>query len=1018
MRRPATTLSLLAGLLLLCGSLLFLLLGRGDPEPDLGPQDPTTRSSESPDVPQLRSGDNSAASSPVDANATRSELGNPKPKAASDPEFERHLAGFRGRIVSHDGKPEGQCPVQLWVVDPAAMLQLLAEPLTPAPADVVLELEAVQTDREGYFLLRGAEPRAYFGLVAGDGERRPITFQLVHRSPVAGEVVDLGEIRLKDSVTLSGTVVGPDGGPVAGALVRTFDLPGPLLGLAPVERFDPAGFVIARAERGSRLGCVLSLPEWVGRRFAQLPLPRTVTGADGRFVLTGVDVGTNTLAITHDGMATHINPALRTKSGQNKDLGTLRLGEGEVAQGRVLDAFKKPVAGAQVLLAPTSTAFPLDFAGQPVTSDAQGRFAKPGFGSGLVTAAARRTKDDPWTVQMPASVATDLVLELPATAAVMVRVASKRGAQLEGVRLQLQPAAAEAEMLLAGVVPALALERRCTQPEPGLFRIEQLPLGDYALSVAAKDHATAVVPLRLARDQELRVELSGEQKVRIRVLGPQDRPIRRATVAVQRTVAAADNPPDPRTSGIVTRPQVLGVTDRDGRLEASVADPVTALTISATHPEFGPTHVRATLPVAEIVVRMAEPGSVEGLLTEKGQPPKAGLWVVEIHSSWTENRIDGPLPDLERWARPDAQGRFALRGLRPGTYYAVARKALDGVRSPGTFYEQVFKRTFGEWMDRHYVPFEVVSGQTATIQVDTVAPPKAIEGPTAHLSGIATIDGRPAEGMVVFGWSSRPIRGTVDGAGRFDLGQVGVGGLQLQLIDPKQDQPWSSQLWGGEIEVKANQDRELQIHVLLGSLEGTVIGTNAQPVPNCEIQAWGQLEAVGKESLGSGWVNVQAKTDAQGRFRIARAPAGTYSLLTEFEGLGRASKSQVVVQAGIATSGIELRMRRTYVVAGQVDLTPIGDQKSPWLFVSLAPDGPRTPDSSDSSAHVEADGRFRLANVIPGTYEFCLHTPQGMWLSKQKLRVAEADQDGLQIEIVKHKPPEAKPAQGEGGAKK
>jgi hypothetical protein len=308
-----------------------------------------------------------------------------------------------------------------------------------------------------------------------------------------------------------------------------------LLALAPVERFDPEGLLILRAGPDVEFASVVALPGWVKPRFEELPIPKTRTDSEGRFKLVGVDPGVSTLIVTAPGWAPLLNPALRTKSGQDKDLGVLRLKHGETAQGRVIDALGKPVARAEVLVAPTSAAMPVDFAGQPLSCDAEGRFELAGLPAGSATVAARRGPRDGWVVQAPAPVAGDLVVRLPALATLTVRLASKVGKALEQVRLQLVPAPSQPGMALGGMATPLPIEGRMEQQAPGVSRIADLPLGQYLL------FATAKGPRPGRRLAEARARPGG--RARARRGGPAPR-------ARDRFAGPADPPRGPSTCAV------------------------------------------------------------------------------------------------------------------------------------------------------------------------------------------------------------------------------------------------------------------------------------------------------------------------------------------------------------------------------------------------------------------------------------------------------------------------------------
>jgi hypothetical protein len=346
-------------------------------------------------------------------------------------------------------------------------------------------------------------------------------------------------------------------------------------------------------------------------------------------------------------------------------------------------------------------------------------------------------------------------------------------------------------------------------------------------------------------------------------------------------------------------------------------------------------HVRVPLPAREASLVMLEPGAVEGVLTEKGALPKLGAWVVEVSLQWFEGRVIGPLPDLERIALPDERGAFKLAGLRPGKYVARATKSLSAVRSAGTFYDQVVKQGFS-WFEQESTEFTVESGKTTTIAVDTERTVRAVDGPSAQVTGTVTIDGRAAEGFKVMSYSEQRLSATVDAAGRFDLGLVREGEVYLQLFDPASKQPWESQLWSGQLRIRANQDRNLTIDLRLVVVEGTVWTPAGQPAANVGVHAHGAPAGAGDAAGEGRWCNLQTTTDGQGHFRFDKAAAATYTVMAEDDKLGRGQVSGLVVAAGESKS-VEIRMQKTYSISGKIDLTPIGEARGQWLWCHFQP---------------------------------------------------------------------------------
>jgi hypothetical protein len=292
-----------------------------------------------------------AASRPESASVDRTAV-QPTGSQAADPEYAAALASFTGRVVTHDKQPAADRKVLIWRFDPGS---IAIEGLRP-DAEQILEPEIdageATTGADGRFTIRGAWPRAIYLLVAAAGADDQ-THQIVERSPGPGETVDLGDIELEWAATVTGVVVRGNGEPAKGAYVRAVDVPGLVTGVVRFEYFVPGESAIVGEGKET---VVVALPAWLEKRLERLPLAATRTDEEGKFRLGGVRPGANLFTVTAEGALGFVNPALRVKAGQQKDLGTIRLTEGETVQGRVVDSKGKPIAGAEVLVAPKAVA--------------------------------------------------------------------------------------------------------------------------------------------------------------------------------------------------------------------------------------------------------------------------------------------------------------------------------------------------------------------------------------------------------------------------------------------------------------------------------------------------------------------------------------------------------------------------------------------------------------------------------------------------------------------------------------
>jgi hypothetical protein len=66
-----------------------------------------------------------------------------------------------------------------------------------------------------------------------------------------------------------------------------------------LDRFDPEGILLLR-DWAMMVGPVISVPPWLRDLYAELPIATALSDASGRFQLTGVMPGENTVLVDHE----------------------------------------------------------------------------------------------------------------------------------------------------------------------------------------------------------------------------------------------------------------------------------------------------------------------------------------------------------------------------------------------------------------------------------------------------------------------------------------------------------------------------------------------------------------------------------------------------------------------------------------------------------------------------------------------------------------------------------------------
>jgi hypothetical protein len=318
------------------------------------------------------------------------------------------------------------------------------------------------------------------------------------------------------------------------------------------------------------------------------------------------------------------------------------------------------------------------------------------------------------------------------------------------------------------------------------------------------------------------------------------------------------------------------------------------------------------------------------------------------------------------------------------------------------------------WMmdDSANVDVTVVSGRTETVHLDTEQQ-LAASGPTAPVSGTVMIDGTPGRGTSIVAWTDGRRRvAQVDASGRFDLGQVAAGHVNLNLFDTGSEGGIADyrSLWSRSVQVEADKPLDITVAIDTASVTGFVVGVDGAPAAGAEVTLQGTLTAPdGKpENAGNTWR--RATTDQNGRFELDKLAAGTYSAEAEQNGKGKGRAASFKLEGGIGQS-VEIRLAQVVTVRGRVDLSVFGAQRPEWIWVEFqCQEGDRS--TSTSWAGVDDDGSFEADDLAAGEYEVWVHaqTPnsEGRRMRHDgKLLVQGQSIDGVVLRPVA--PPPEKP---------
>jgi len=941
----------------------------------------------------------SSAAADERQESTRTAVAEAGARPEDDPDIRAALAKFVGRVVAHDGKPVPDRVVRFYRLDLQIVLQpeqtLLSDPIQDFPDLIAGE---ATTAADGRFEVAGVWPRAIY-LLKADAEGPNPTMKIADRTPAPAETVDLGDIVLKDAGVLTGQVVDDSGDPVAGAMVRAADVPPIVTQVAPIEQFDPEGWLIG-GNGDERM--VVEMPGWVKKYWRELPVPTTVTGADGAFRLEGVEPGVNLVAATKSGYVGATQKNVKVEPGQERALGKLVLREGEVAAGKVVDTAGKPIAGVQVIVGSRLTMAPIAFGRDAGETDARGAFECSGMKAGDVVAAARRSRGDPWTITAPQSIQKSLLITLPARHTLTVRLLSQAERPIASPRLSLLNLGSTKDggmvtpFAMLGFAPRVSLAARQRTLEDGRIQITDLDAARYVVLGSAAGHGAAVENVDLTADREVDVRLPAAHVVEVQVLDGSDAPVRNAAVYVEL-----------RGKGVELFPMHAGHTDAAGRVTIRDAARESAI-IEATHPRYGVAMQQTPLPpTGPVVIHFAEPGAIEGEVTEDGKPPELGKYMVVANRQWNERH--GPMSGMPAMTVLSPDGTFALRGLQPGGWRVEVVNSVQAMNSFGSMAETMLAmRVSGELPEEEV---ELAAGKTMHVRLETNQP-RVVDGPSANVSGTVIIDGRPGVGMVVQGWSERRLLATVEPSGRFDLGPVKAGQIHLTLVDGSAEgMGFNRNLWSKSVEVKAGNDVHLPIEITTGSVGGEVYDQQGRPAAGVRVNLSRRSDG-GADDTGRG--SSSGLTDSEGRFTIERLPMGRYGVVADAGDAGRGTAWVEVAAGGRASA--RLVLAPVYAVAGKIDLARLdlkpseGEQRWVWLQFEGARGSngePASPDSGRGWAQADAEtGTFKSNRMSPGRYRVQIHcNAPGQWEHDGVVEVVDRDLENLTITPVRKEPP-------------
>lgn len=534
------------------------------------------------------------------------------------------------------------------------------------------ETPIAESGPDGRFVLRDLDPQASLALAIC--RRGFLTAYL----PVAASAPEAARVVLEPAARIAGRVLGPDGSPVAGAEAYAYRVSEDLEGSGVLYGID-------------------CLPGDHGLE---------MTDGQGRFSMESLLPGVFHLSVRAEGFSPDVLLADAGPSGPEL---TVRLQEGAVLAGRVLDTDGRPVSGAEVSTSGNAPVLSRPDGAYRLTGVAQGLAevlyshpdhetlskilrtvpgdnhfdaklprllrhrvsgrvldpqGQPLAGASVLLQARRAAvtaADGSFTLRLAEG---EHILESQGGSYAPARQAVRVAGPVEGLELRLSPGITLTGRLLAGredlsgaTVTAThsvsTLLWTTTVDSAGLYRLQGLFPGEWNVTGATKTRQQAE-DLVLAPGEEERVfdlVLADAFEVRGRVTGPEGEPVVRAMVHLSGSEDGAIIP-----------------TQADG----SFSIPLREGTYQSKAEGHAAGYAEAAGPPFEVR------GPVEGIDIQlpKGITLRGRFHGVAPGELWGE-RVEAHSGSALRFARINGEGGYRIPGLSPGEWEVTAHRGLE-----------------------------------------------------------------------------------------------------------------------------------------------------------------------------------------------------------------------------------------------------------------------------------------------------------------------------------------------------
>ncbi len=610
---------------------------------------------------------------------------------------------------------------------------------------------------------------------------------------------------------------------------------------------------------------------------------------DGKFVIKALDAGTFDLTLQPPDFADVTREGVKLKSGETTDLGTMRVKESKSIAGRISDTSGQPVANASI------SALWLDGDGRfsrEASSGSDGRFRLAGLGDQpLRNLSVRATgyADASREGAMPGDTAVDFTLEK--TGSVVGRVLLQGGAVPAAFRVQAFPEAKEKQERpgFRIVIGNRPDEDQVFTDPSGNFRLDGVEPGVVTISATADGKA----PTRKSG-----LKVVSDQVVDVGTITLEDGRALRG-----RVVAAKDDAPLPGATVSVSPPQGfmmssgrnttagLAISGLDGRFEIVGLEPRT-YAVDASQPDYSPNSGRveigADADTDDFVIKLSRGGAITGLVRDGQKQIQANVQVLLTKV---------PMGGGPQTASTGPDGRYSFEKIAPGEYMVIRAPTGGGPLMLFGGMKQVVVR----------------EGETTVHDLDDAA--------KINLTGRVLKGGQPVgNAMLIFsptdaGGAPTDIKQSrTDVEGRYQIGLDTAGAYSVVVAA-------GGAMFGGRqsgvpIQVPDQQNPVVDVTVKAAGIAGRVMNAEGKPVSGAIVSVKSSGGTAGAEGHGRG--GMQDQTDPDGTFLIEGLEPGTYAITAAASGYRNAEVPPVTVANESDVPTVEVRLEPGRTVRGRV----------------------------------------------------------------------------------------------------